>query len=77
MFDLFVKDLHQIMEVMFSLGLIFQYLDKFFAIQETMKTTKKYDFQFDSLRMKLRVEVDGPKKCVDIQSIFLVQKLTL
>lgn len=47
---------------MFLWGLIFHYLDNFFAIKKNIVEAQEFNFWFDFLYKELGVEVDQPKK---------------
>lgn len=62
LFDLFAKGIHWIMAVVLVWGLIFHYLDDFFAVFKKLQEAQQFGTEFDNLCTDLGVGVNGDKK---------------
>ena len=62
LFDLFAKGVHWIMAALLSWGLIFQYLDDFFAVFGEWHQAQQFGKEFDSVCADLGVSVNDEKK---------------
>ena len=62
LFDLFAKGIHWIMAVVLLWGLIFHYLDDFFAVFKKLQQAQQFGKEFDNVCVDLGVGVNGEKK---------------